>query len=131
MTPVHMQAVPAVVPGFTRNAGSTPWMGDARFAAVLFYASGSNPTMRARGKMTKTQTTKIFWWVAEGGNTLVVRGKERASGRSFSQVVEGIGGGQFPSVPVVPSAGCWTLTGSIGGREVGAITIPVVAALAA
>ena len=49
--------------------------------------------------------------------------------RSFTQSVAGIGGGQFPSVPVVPSKGCWTLTESVGGRTVGEITIPVVAAL--
>lgn len=100
-------------------------MGDGRFAAVLFYARGIDITMRAGGEMAKGSSTKILWWVASGGDVLTIRGKETVSGRSFTQTVTGIGGGQFPSVPVVPVRGCWTLTESVGGRDVGEITIPV------
>jgi len=85
--------------------------------------------MRAGGRMSPGFATKIFWWIPDGGDTLVIRGVEAASGRHFIQTVAGIGGGQFPSVPVVPGKGCWTLTESVGGRTVGAITIPVSTAL--
>lgn len=126
VTAVRTGPVPSVVPGFSTTLGpATPWMGDARFTAVLFYANGADPTMRALGRMRTGTSTKIFWWVAGGGDVMTVRGEELASGRTFRQVMTGIGGGQFPSVPVVPSAGCWTLTESIDGRDVGAITIPV------
>jgi len=126
ITTVRTDPLPAAIPGFIpTNGPAGPWMGDARFAAVLFYAAGDDPTMRAQGRMAAGQTTKVFWWVAAGGDTMTVQGREQRSGRTFSQVMEGIGGGQFPTVPVVPSAGCWTLTVSVSGRDVGAITIPV------
>lgn len=106
-----------------------PWIGDERFAAVLFYATAADQTMRAGGTMGGGLSTKILWWVASGGDDLLIRGTEARSGRTFTQQVTGIGGGQFPSVPVVPSAGCWTLTETVAGRTVGAITIPVAAAV--
>lgn len=102
-------------------------MGDDGFVAVLFYADGADPTMGTGGRMTGrgSLVSKIFWWVPGGGNDLVIHGRERATGRVFTQAVSGIGGGQFPSVPVVPAAGCWTLTETVGGRTVGAVTLPV------
>lgn len=127
VTTVHTEAVPTAVPGFVGAGG--PWMGDARFGAFLFYAGGADPTMRAQGRMTASLRTKILWWVTGGGDVITIRGREHGSGRTFSQVVQGIGGGQFPSVPVVPTAGCWTLTESVDGQDVGAITIPVIGPL--
>lgn len=128
MTTVRTGPVPAVVPGFTPGATGS-WMGDTHFFAFLFYTATNDPTMRAGGQMSQGFATKIFWWIPGGGNTLVIRGVEATSGRSFTQSVDGIGGGSFPSIPVVPSKGCWTLTESVGGRTAGAITIPVIAAL--
>ncbi|HEX3811808.1 MAG TPA: hypothetical protein VHX59_03120 [Mycobacteriales bacterium] len=105
-------------------------MGDGGFGAVLFYASRYDPLMRAGGMMTRAKSTKILWWAPGGaGDPLVIHGRELASGRSFSQRADGLGDGQFPSIPDVPSAGRWTLTETANGTVLGAITIPVAAAI--
>ncbi len=129
VTTVRSDPLPVAVPGFV--PGTTgPWMGSDHFVAYLFYTVGTtDPTMRAGGRMSPGLSTKIFWWIPDGGDTLVIHGVEATSGRSFTQRFAGIGGGQFPSAPVVPSEGCWTLTESIAGKTVGAITIPVTTAL--
>lgn len=107
-------------------------MGGARFAAVLFYADGHSPVMDAGGRMPHGKITKILWWVArQRAGPLVIHGREASSSRTFSQWIGlGVGDGQYPSLTVVPSAGCWTLTATIGGEKVGAITVPVAAAIA-
>jgi hypothetical protein len=107
-------------------------MGDGGFGAVLFYASRYDPLMRAGGgMMTRAKSTKILWWAPGGaGDPLVIRGRELSSGRTFTQRVDGLGDGQFPSIPDVPAAGCWTLTETAKGAVLGAITIPVSAAIA-
>lgn len=129
VTPVRSDPLPAAVPGFVPGA-TGPWMGSDDFVAYLFYPlATTDPTMRAGGRMSAGMATKVFWWVRSGGDTLVIRGVEATSGRTFTQTVVGIGAGQFPSVPVLPGAGCWTLTESIAGKTVGAITIPVTTAL--
>ncbi len=125
-------AVPAALPGFSdssRVPGAVAWMGDNRFAAVLFYADGPDPRMRAGGQMNATRSTKIFWWSASGGTRLVIHGREAATGRTFNQAVDGLGAGQFPSVPVIPGPGCWTLTEDVDGSTVDSITVPVLPAL--
>ena len=72
------------------------------------------------------------WWVArQRAGPLVIHGREASSGRTFTQWIGlGVGDGQYPSRTVVPSAGCWTLTATIGGEKVGAITVPVAALIA-
>lgn len=122
---MHTGPVPTEVPGFSGN-GNPPWMGDGDFAAILWYARDSRAVMRAGGKMAPGTNTKILWWVQGAGNeSLVIRGKEATTGRTYTQRVEGIGGGQFPSVPVVPAAGCWTLTETVGQDTAGAVTVAV------
>jgi hypothetical protein len=107
-------------------------MGNQGFAAVLFYAQGSDIVMRAGGTMAPGRNTKILWWVKGAGNDpLVIHGRESASGRRFTQRVESIGGGQYPSIVVVPAKGCWTLDETVSGRYVGTISIPVESAIAA
>jgi hypothetical protein len=115
-----------------RRRGSWPWMGGARFAAVLFYADGDSPVMDAGGRMPHGKITKILWWVArQRAGPLVIHGREASSGRTFTQWIGlGVGDGQYPSLTVVPSVGCWTLTVTIGGEKAGAITVPVAAAIA-
>lgn len=104
-------------------------MQDGRVVAVLFFASHRGVTMRAGGRMTPELQTKILWSIqGAGGDPLVLRGHE-PSGRTFTQRVTGIGGGQYPSIVVVPSKGCWTLTATVAGQAAGSITVPVIAAL--
>jgi hypothetical protein len=107
-------------------------MGGARFAAVLFYAHGGSPEIYAGGRMPNGNITKILWWVArQRAGPLVIHGREASSGRTFTQWIGlGVGDGQYPSQTMVPSAGCWTLTAAIGGKKVGAITLPAAAAVA-
>jgi len=129
VTALRTSALPRAVPGFTdaaRRPGATTWMGDDRLVAVLFYSIDGTRTMRAGGRMTADRVTKIFWYLPGGGDRLTLRGTEAASGRAFTQSIEGIGGGAFPSVPIVPAAGCWTLTASVGARTAGSITLPVI-----
>lgn len=125
VTAVHTGAVPPDIPGFTGN-GNPPWMGDRDFAAILWYARDARAVMRVGGRMAPGTNTKILWWVQDAGaEPLVIHGKEATTGRTFTQRVDGVGGGQYPSVPVVPAAGCWTLTETVGHRTAGAVTIAV------
>jgi hypothetical protein len=124
--------MPGVSAG-ARRPGSWPWMGGARFAAVLFYAAHrDSPMMYAGGQMPNGSITKILWWVArQRAGPLVIHGREASSGRTFTQWIGlGVGDGQYPSQTVVPGAGCWTLTATIGGVKAGAITVPAAAAAA-
>ncbi len=91
--------------------------GDHFVAYLCHPAATTDPTMRASGRMSAGSTTKLFRWIPNGGDTLVIRGAETASRRHFTQTVAGIGGGQFPSVPVVPGKGGWTLTESIAAHR--------------
>jgi hypothetical protein len=133
VTPVHTGPIPPALPGqpstppTARRQGSWPWMGDDQFAAVLFYAKGDSPLMYAGGQMPDGDITKILWWVATPRTgSLVIHGREASSGRTFAQSIGlGVGQGQYPSQMVVPSAGCWRLTATIGSAHVGAITVPV------
>ena len=136
VTPVHTGPLPSALPGqpsasaTARRLGSWPWMGDTQFAAVLFYAEGDNPLIYAGGQMPNGNITKVLWWVArQRTGPLIIHGREASSGRTYTQPIGlGVGQGLYPSQTVVPSAGCWTLTATIGGDKVGAITLPVAAA---
>ncbi len=113
------------------NTG-VPWIGNDHFIAVLFFARPGDETMRAGGSQTTTGTqTKILWWAEDSGSDpLVIHGHESRTSGDFTQSVDGIGGGQYPSIVNVPTPGCWTLTETVGNQTVGAITIPVMAAVA-
>lgn len=102
-----------------------PWMGNDRFIAVLFYATGDDPMLRTGGTMSSTRTTKILWWVAESGGAAMELHGRSTSGSTFTQLVPSVGGGQHPSIVNVPSVGCWTLRATIGSKTVGAVTVPV------
>jgi hypothetical protein len=138
VSPVHTGPLPSALPGqpsapaSARRQGSWPWMGETQFAAVLFYARGGNPLMFAGGQMPNGNITKVLWWVArQRTGPLVIHGREASSGHIFTQSIGlGVGQGLYPSQTVVPGAGCWTLTVTIGGDKVGAITVPVAAAAA-
>lgn len=100
-------------------------MGDKDFAAVLFYSDGHNPQMRAGGKMTPGKSTKILWSIPKAGDAELTVNGISDNGHTFAQRITGIGGGQYPSVANVPTAGCWTLRETVRGKTVGTITVPV------
>lgn len=100
------------------------WIGTNDFAAVLFYSGDSSSIMTAGGKMPDGSNTKILWLVRDpAAGPLTIRGITPAGGKTFVRRVEG--GGNYPSIVVVPNAGCWTLEASLAGRKVGEITVPV------
>jgi hypothetical protein len=56
-------------------------------------------------------TTKILWSLRRGaGTTLRIVGKRLDGAGAFSQRLPSSGGGDFPSIVSVPTAGCWRLT---------------------
>jgi hypothetical protein len=62
---------------------------------------------------------------------LIIHGCETRSCRTFPHWIGlGVGDGQYRNQTVVLSAGCWTLTATVGGNKVGAITLPAAAAVA-
>lgn len=126
VTPVRTDRLPAGLDaGFGDPADPPPWMGNDRFAAVLFYATGGDPTMAPGGTMPDGRSTKILWLVRGGDGTLTIRGTEARGGDFTQQVERADQANSYPSTVVVPRAGCWTLTAELDGRAVGSITIPV------
>jgi len=121
-SPVHVAPLPT---GLDPVGGSLmTWIGTNDFAAVLFYSRDGSPIMTAGGKMPDGSNTKILWLVRDPvEGQLTIRGSTPAGGKTFVQRVEG--GGNYPSIVVVPNAGCWTLEASLAGRKVGEITVPV------
>lgn len=100
------------------------WIVTNDFAAVLFYSRDGSPIMTAGGKMPDGRNTKILWLVCDPvEGPLTIRGSTPSGGKTFVQRVEG--GGNYPSIVVVPNAGCWTLEASLAGRKVGEIAVPV------
>jgi hypothetical protein len=100
------------------------WIGNRDFAAVLFYSTAGSSVMTAGGKMPDGRNTKILWLVRHPrAGKLTIRGSTNKSSRTFVQRVDG--GGNYPSIVVVPTAGCWTIKASLAGSTVGQITVPV------
>ncbi|GAA1506094.1 hypothetical protein GCM10009677_43170 [Sphaerisporangium rubeum] len=110
--------------GFSDPSSPPPWMGGGDFAAVLFYADGDDPTITPGGKAADGGNTKILWLIRAADGPLTVRGTEAVGRGSFTQEVTRSDGISYPSIVVVPSAGCWTLEASVSGRVAGSITVP-------
>lgn len=123
---VHHSRPPSAIPGFTPRASGL-WMGDERFAAVLFHARGDSPDIPVGGQWPDgRQNSKILWWSAGASDLLTVHGTEARTARQFTQTFDGLGGGQYPSIGRVPAPGCWTLAASVAGHRVGAVTVRAV-----
>jgi len=126
VTPVRTDRLPAGLDiGFTNPAAPPPWMGNDRFAAVLFYAAGGDPTMAPGGTMPDGRNTKILWMIRDGEGPLTIRGTEARGGDFTQEVPRADQPNSYPSVVAVPRAGCWTLTAALGDRTIGSITVPV------
>jgi len=126
VTPVRTDRLPAGLGiGFTDPAAPPPWMGDDRFAAVLFYAAGGDATMAPGGTMPDGRSTKILWMIRDADGPLTIRGTEARGGGFTQEVQRADQPNSYPSIVNVPREGCWTLTAELGGRAVGSITVPV------
>jgi hypothetical protein len=124
VSPVHHEHVPAGVGGFSPGSVGTPWIGDAQFVAVLFYARRANPDIPAHGGWSDGGSAKILWWAADAEAQLAVHGREATTAREFNQTFPTIG--QYPTVVTVPAPGCWTLDVAVDNHQVGSITLRAV-----
>ncbi len=71
---------------------------------------------------------KILWIVrnTHAYGSLVVRGIELGGMDAFRQSFSTVGGREYPSIVVIPSAGCWRLDVSNGGAK-GTLVVQAVA----
>jgi hypothetical protein len=113
-TPVRFTA------GAARGLSAVPWVkvGKVFRAYLFFYAAeladgrvnqSSGTVIYTRGG-TSALTTKILWVARRSNATAVVGGKQLDGSARFSQILSRAGGGGFPSIIRVPTAGCWKLT---------------------
>jgi hypothetical protein len=119
-TPVGADNAARVVPA--RSGISGLWSWRTPEGGALLYAGGRTPT---------GGNTKVLWRARPRGGTLVVTGSRLDAQGSFRQEFKGAGGpaGYWPSIVVVPEAGCWLLTVRIVGQT-GAAGILVARAVA-
>ena len=107
-TPVGTDNVARVVPA--RSGISGLWSWTTPEGGALLYAGGRTPT---------GGNTKVLWRARPLGGTLVVSGSRLDGQGAFRQEFKGAGGqpGYWPSIVVVPEAGCWLLTVRIVGQS--------------
>jgi hypothetical protein len=106
------------------GAPSIPWIHAAPVSGYLFYYGASGPwktqpdrvLITPRGGIPGGYRTKILWHVRGGSGTITLVGRRLDAAGRFRQRFPAIGGGYFPSIVVVPSAGCWRVTVSSGRR---------------
>jgi hypothetical protein len=89
----------------------------------LFYfvASAPPPPTRAmiytRGRTPSNGATKILWYARRGGLRLTVLGTRLDAPGSFVQRFRPAQNSFYPSITVVPSAGCWRFSVTSGHRR--------------
>ena len=86
------------------------WSWKTNEGGALLYTGGTTPT---------GGNTKVLWEGRPLGGTLVVAGSRLDGLAAFRQEFRGAGGlqpGYWPSIVVVPEAGCWLLTVRIVGQ---------------
>jgi hypothetical protein len=113
---------PGLGGGFSNPEMPPPWMGDNNFAAILFYAQGTDPTIKPGGKLPNGGQTKILWLIRGATGPLTLHGSAPGPSGDFTQNVAG--SGFYPSIVVVPRSGCWTIDATVDGRRVGSIVLP-------
>jgi hypothetical protein len=84
--------------------------------------------LHAGGRTPDGGNTKVLWRTLGGASgQLVLRGTQLDGNGSFGQIhPEAIPSGHWPSIPVVPSPGCWRFTVRIAGAKPSAAGILVV-----
>ena len=93
------------------------WIGNTQAAAVLFYADGEDITIGTRGANGPQKQSKILWLVdGKPDGPLTLDATNLTTGTRLTQDFEG--GGNFPSIPVLPDAGCWHLDAKLGTKTV-------------
>lgn len=108
------------------GAPSIPWVHAGPITGYLFYYASSGPwktqpdrvLIATRGGIPGGYRTKVLWHVRGGAGTVMLIGRRLDGPGEFRQRFLSISGGYFPSIVVVPSAGCWRITAR-SGRRVG------------
>ncbi|MGH3084618.1 MAG: hypothetical protein ACRDNP_11305 [Gaiellaceae bacterium] len=92
-----------------RSGISAAWSWKTPEGGALLYTGGKTPT---------GGNTKVLWRGRPLGGELVVQGSRLDGTTNFRQAFKGAGGqpGYWPSIVVVPEAGCWLLTVRIIGQ---------------
>jgi hypothetical protein len=92
-----------------RSGISGGWGWKTPEGGALLYTGGTTPT---------GGNTKVLWRGRRLGGELVVTGSRLDGEATFRQAFKGAGGqpGYWPSIVVVPEAGCWLLTVRIVGQ---------------
>ncbi|MDP9094518.1 MAG: hypothetical protein M3N95_16660 [Actinomycetota bacterium] len=103
---------------FAKDLAAGPnWIGDSNAVAVLFYAPTADITIGTHGTSGVGRTSKILWFVAGSpAEPLTMRARNLTTGSRVVQTFEGAGG--YPSIPLLPDAGCWDLLETVGARTV-------------
>jgi hypothetical protein len=106
-TPVPASNWLKVVPSRSGIFGAWSWKTPE--GGALLYTAGTTPT---------GGNTKVLWRARPRGGTLVVTGSRLDAQGAFRHEFKGAGGqpGYWPSIVVVPEAGCWLLTVRIVGQ---------------
>jgi hypothetical protein len=134
-TPVHYKPYKGVQPGLA----PLPWIAaspvSTGLVGHLFYYDGLNawrqrqlPRVRiySDGESPDGRVTMKILWELRHGRALILRihGKRLDGRGSFSQELSPAGSTefQFPSIVVVPTAGCWRLTLQ-GGKTTARVTM--------
>lgn len=110
---------------FTKYIQQYPnWVGDADAAVVLFYADGEDSTIGTGGMNGPQKQSKVLWLVdGKPDGPLTLDATNLTTGTRLTQDFEG--GGNFPSILVLPDAGCWHIDAKLGDKIV--LTVVLIA----
>jgi hypothetical protein len=110
--------------------GDVTWMPTAPrrngIAAVLFVSTlpgADRALIYAGGRAPEGWSTKFLWWSPKPGGSLTLDGRRLDGVGTFRQSFQGatgvsppVTGPVFPSIVEIPTAGCWAVRVSTGGR---------------
>lgn len=110
---------------FTKYIQQYPnWIGNDKATAVLFYATGEDSTIGTSGANGPQMKSKILWLVdGKPDGPLTLNATNLTTGTRLIQGFEG--GGNFPSIPVLPDAGCWHIDAKLAHKTV--LTVVLIA----
>lgn len=115
-TPVSASASVTLVPARSGIAAAWGWRTEE--GSALLYAGGRTPD---------GGNTKVLWRATQPGGLLTVRGTQLDGFGTFRQTfTEAAPSGYWPSIVVVPTAGCWLLTARGIGKAAGIVVVRVV-----
>ena len=103
------------MPAFPRSSG----IAAVRFVSTL--PDVRQAVIYAGGRAPEGWSTKFLWWSPRPGGSLELEGRHMGHAGFFRQSFQGATGEDppvvlFPSIVSIPTAGCWAVTVTTGGR---------------